>query len=54
VLYGYGGFGLLLLFGYFVGILVWVEVGGVYVVVGLCGGGEEGEDWYCVGMLVGK
>lgn len=51
VLYGYGGFGNTMTPGYSAGILNWVSSGGVYAVVGLRGGGEEGEQWHRAGML---
>lgn len=54
ILYGYGGFGLSLTPGYSATTLAWVEAGGVYVVAGLRGGGEEGEDWHRDGMLATK
>jgi prolyl oligopeptidase len=51
VLYGYGGFGISLTPGYAPTILAWVEAGGVYVIAGLRGGSEEGEEWHRAGML---
>jgi prolyl oligopeptidase len=51
VLYGYGGFGISLTPGYSATTLAWVEAGGVYVIAGLRGGSEEGEDWHRAGML---
>ncbi|HEX2498280.1 MAG TPA: prolyl oligopeptidase family serine peptidase, partial [Actinomycetes bacterium] len=50
ILYGYGGFGLPLTPGYSATVLTWLEAGGVYVIAGLRGGGEEGEDWHRAGM----
>ena len=32
----------------------WVEAGGVYVIAGLRGGSEEGEDWHRGGMRENK
>ncbi len=49
VLYGYGGFGISLTPGYSATTLAWVRAGGVHVVAGLRGGGEEGEDWHRAG-----
>jgi hypothetical protein len=46
LLYGYGGFGISLTPGYSATTLAWVRAGGVHVVAGLRGGGEEGEDWH--------
>jgi prolyl oligopeptidase len=54
VLYGYGGFGHTMTPGYSATALAWVEAGGVWVVAGLRGGSEEGEDWHRAGMLAAK
>ncbi len=54
VLYGYGGFGHTMTPGYSASALAWVEAGGVWVVAGLRGGSEEGEDWHRAGMLAAK
>lgn len=51
ILYGYGGFGLPLTPAFSATVLAWIEAGGVYVIAGLRGGGEEGEDWHRAGML---
>lgn len=49
LLYGYGGFEILLILSYFGGMgCVWLEKGGVYVVVNIRGGGEYGLCWYQV------
>ncbi len=50
ILYGYGGFGISMQPGYAASILAWVERGGVYAIVSLRGGGDEGEDWHRDGM----
>jgi prolyl oligopeptidase len=50
ILYGYGGFGVMMAPGYAPPILAWVEQGGVYAIAALRGGGEEGEDWHRGGM----
>lgn len=54
VLYGYGGFGHTMTPGYSATALAWVEAGGAWVVAGLRGGNEEGEDWHRAGMLAAK
>lgn len=53
-LYGYGGFNVSLTPGFSVSNLVWMEMGGVYAVPNLRGGGEYGEDWHLAGTKLQK
>ena len=53
-LYGYGGFGVSMTPGFSVANLAWVEMGGVYVMANLRGGGEYGEAWHIAGTKLQK
>lgn len=54
ILYGYGGFDISLTPRFSITNLVWMEMGGVYCVVSLRGGGELGKAWHEAGMLKNK
>jgi prolyl oligopeptidase len=54
LLYGYGGFNIPLTPAFGVTVAAWLELGGVYAVPNLRGGGEYGETWHQSGMKLKK
>ena len=54
ILYGYGGFGVSETPEFSVTTAVWMELGGIYAVPNLRGGGEYGEKWHLAGTRMNK
>ncbi len=53
-LYAYGGFDISLLPAFWVSKIFWLEIGGVFAIPNLRGGGEYGQEWHQAGMLEKK
>lgn len=54
ILYGYGGFSISETPNFSVVNAVWLEMGGIYAVANLRGGGEYGEEWHLAGTKLNK
>jgi prolyl oligopeptidase len=54
LLTGYGGYGAVVGPSYHPDVLLWLEMGGIYAVANVRGGGEYGEEWHRAGNLERK
>jgi prolyl oligopeptidase len=54
ILYGYGGFNVSLTPSFSTSAAVWMEMGGIYAVANLRGGGEYGKKWHDSGTKMQK
>jgi prolyl oligopeptidase len=54
ILYGYGGFNISETPGFSIPVAVWLDLGGIYAVPNIRGGGEYGEKWHLEGTKMNK
>lgn len=54
ILYGYGGFNISLSPTFSIPVATWLELGGIYAVANLRGGGEFGKEWHEAGTRMNK
>jgi len=54
MLYGYGGFGISVTPSFSIPLAIWLELGGIYAVPNIRGGGEYGQKWHLAGTKMNK